>query len=106
MLNWVIVSSAIPLPVALFLFGLSLSEKTGLLTPEYTGILRIRKDGYLVAESRSGEKKEHRIVQVNTRFRPLMIGIKAEHQPLIRIWRDSCAENDYRHLSVMVQQIR
>ena len=77
---------------------------------EYSGIFRLRHSGQLVLELKKGEhglgeKEEQQIVRVVTLFTPLMVRIETENKRMVRIWRDSCSEADYRHLLVVLQYL-
>ncbi|PWI34628.1 hypothetical protein DI392_05865 [Vibrio albus] len=103
LITWSVLVSPVPLVCALYLFGSFASASDNLIGQEYTGLLRIRPGNKMVIADSQNEKKELDIRRVITVFCPLMIRIETSDRRLFRIWRDSCNEEDYRHLLVVLK---
>lgn len=102
---WALLLSPMPLVLLLSLLGAIGRHHRHFFPPEYSGIFRLRNAGQLSIETEMGEKEDLLVTRVITLFNPLMVSIGTENGRTIRIWRDSCAETDYRHLLVVLRYL-
>ncbi|WP_244949873.1 protein YgfX [Vibrio sagamiensis] len=98
---WAVILMDIPLILSVYLLMLMFKQH------QIEGFIDASSDGYWCIDRDGVVHHQNRtllLIQTDLSTAGLKVSFKLDHGQKVTIWRDSCHDNDYRHLCLVLRQ--
>ncbi len=100
-MTWAVILSGIPIVLSIYLLLMiaKLCFQADLVVSESQGDWYVHRDGTVRTENQKTQ-----LVKVDLSTLPFKTTFKLESGDCVTVWRDSCSDNQYRQLALVLRQ--